>query len=112
MTQITSIDCTLGINLQTGGDILDKHTKLNNALIYGETQALDCPPKPHDCYCKDKVGFYLFGAHEAGKSFHEIAASKMPFYKIKSSGTYRSFAEMDSITFSNFMTNTTACQAS
>ena len=33
----------------------------------------------------------------------------MPFYKIKSSGTYRSFAELDKITFSNFLTNTTAC---
>jgi len=33
----------------------------------------------------------------------------MPFYKIKSSGTYRSYAEMDKVTFNNFLTNQTAC---
>ena len=112
MTQITSIDCTLGINLQANEEIIDKTVKLSNVNIYGETNALDCPPKPHDCYCKDKIGFYLFGGHEAGKKPHETAASKMPFYKIKSSGTYRSFAEMDKVTFSNFMTNKTACNQS
>jgi hypothetical protein len=35
----------------------------------------------------------------------------MPLYKIKSSGTYKAFAEMDKVTFSGFMSNLTACGA-
>lgn len=52
---ITCIDNAKGINLQTAGEANELKIKFSDSLIYGETDADDCPQNG-DCWCHDKSG--------------------------------------------------------
>ena len=84
---ITCIDTQLGISLQTGGEGDDIVIKFYNSYIYGETEAMDCPPQ-HDCHCKSKTGMMLFSNNVKSKSPHIPSSSARPVYKIKSYGAF------------------------
>lgn len=88
MSHVTLIDITLGISLITGTFKPVNVISLNSAFIYGETKALDCPPKPHNCYCNDKMGFMLFTAVNRTKGNHEVELAALPIHHIKSSGSF------------------------
>ena len=81
---------------------------MTNVMIYGETKALDCPDLDN-CLCMDKMGFMLSGSNEHPKKFHINTPSSLPMYKIKSYGAWNASTSYKSVTFSNFMSNTTAC---
>lgn len=83
---------------------------LKNSIIYGETEAEDCPDD-HDCYCEDKYGFQAFTGRHGSKAFHIDAASPLPLYKVKSYGTWAAESYSKRITFNDFSTNKTACGA-
>lgn len=50
MHDITCIDNTKGMNLQTAGDADDIKIHFYDSYIYGETESLDCPDS-RECYC-------------------------------------------------------------
>lgn len=66
MHDITCIDNTKGMNLQTAGDADDIKIHFYDSYIYGETESLDCPDS-RECYCQAKWGFMLFGNNFGGK---------------------------------------------
>jgi hypothetical protein len=53
MTNMTMIDNVLGISIQAAGDSAKSHTFLRDSIIYGETDAEDCP-QSHNCMCPNK----------------------------------------------------------
>jgi len=113
MSHMTLVDNTLGVQILTGYNTADSSNKtlsvLQDSIIYGESQAEDCPQNAN-CYCKDKNAFLLFTNAIASKNKHITSPTKFPLYKIKSYGTWESAASMSNITFKNFASRT-ACGA-
>ena len=101
---ITCIDTQLGISLQTAGEGDEKLIKFYDSIIYGETEALDCPPQ-HDCHCKTKMGMMLFSNNVGGKSPHIPKSSPRPIYKVKTYGAFGGAAYIENVVFKNFNTN-------
>lgn len=83
---------------------------LEGADIYGETEAEDCPLK-HDCWCKYKHAFMLFGGNEGSKSPMIATPSPLPFHKVKSYGTWAADTFIKDVSFYNFFKNKTECNA-
>jgi hypothetical protein len=110
MTNMTLIDNVLGVNLQASGDSAKSHTYLRSSIIYGETEAEDCP-KSHNCKCMDKIGFMLFGSNHKDKGIHITSPSPLPHYKIKSYGTWAASAAIYDTVFEGFTSTETACGA-
>jgi len=110
MTDITSIDNVLGINVQTAGDHDNIIAVLEDSFIYGETEAEDCPDN-HPCGCFAKEGIMLFSNNHKGKAFHIAAPSALPMHKSKSYGTWAGEALYRNNKFINFNVNKTACGA-
>lgn len=58
---------------------------LNDNMIYGETEATDCPEDASYCLNDpDKYGFQLAGLATQAKKLHETQAPMLPMYKIMS----------------------------
>lgn len=111
MTNFVSIDATLGVSLQNGGGEYDHSlNSVRDAIIYGETEALDCPEK-HECWCRAKYGFLASGSNQGSKKWHIDSSSAVPMRKVKSYGQWASEAHHSGITFKNFDSNKTACHA-
>ena len=75
--------------------------KFYDSYIFGESDALDCPPD-HPCSCVDKVGLSFFSNNNGGKDLHIDSKSARPIHKIKTFGAFGGVAEIDNVTFAKF----------
>lgn len=113
MSHMTMIDNTKGVSLhaQTGLEEREQLVVLEDSYIYGEAGSDDCPPKPHKCWCKPKQGIMLFGVTHGGKPPHITKPSSLPYYKIKSYGSWLADIQLNNNVFQGFGANETICGA-
>lgn len=111
---IVSIDAAWGVSLQAVGEQTKESdrslTMMKNSILYGETDADDCP-KRHECWCKEKFGFMGFSSRHGGKEPHISSKSKLPMHKVKSYGTWNADTHMENLSFNHFDRNRTLCGA-
>ena len=69
MRDMVFIDNQEGISVQSAGDTDTQRIIASHMTIYGESEADDCP-SGHDCHCKNKYAFMLFGNNLGGKALH------------------------------------------
>ena len=108
MKNMTLIDQRWGVSLQASGDSELSLTSLFDSVIYGETEAEDCP-EHHDCWCKDKYGYMMFGSNHNFKKYMIDAASPLPMHKVKSYGTWAADTYIRNVEFREFRSNLTKC---
>lgn len=107
MTMIDNIE-GLGLSMTAGakGEYFDMRVELNNNKIYGEGPAPDCPQGGGYCYRPDKCGFMASIFIRVAKPLHPTAASKKPYHKAKSYGTWGGQAYLTGNEFINFKAKT------
>jgi hypothetical protein len=115
---VVSVDNTLGVTMNLNGETdVEKIVLLKNSHLYGETTDLanDCPDgvggsaTGAECYCVAKMGHMASSFVQKGKTPHNPSASARPVYKLKAYATWNGKAIIESTTYHNFKSATTAC---
>ena len=109
------MDNQMGISLQTASTLESHQIYVRDIVVYGETDAKDCPEPSNSasCYCEDKFGLMLFGNNVEGKSIHpEFDSNELPIYDIQSESAWYGDIQIRDSEFREFTSTDTDCGAS
>jgi len=106
LTNMTMIDNRHGVGIQLvqkAREYEDLLMEYNDLIIYGDSEALDCPVGKEDrCFKTDKVGVMTGAVAYKGKSNHITGVSAFPPYKIKGDSSWGGVSVWNRLTFVDY----------